>query len=59
MNQGASGSGNSSQKFDCEGSASEDLERSLDDKSFKGEFTTALQHSLFIYETYTNYIVNN
>ena len=48
MNQGASGSASSSQKSDCEGSTSEDLGRSLDDETFKGEFTNALQHSLFI-----------
>ena len=50
LNQGASGSASSSQKSDCEGSTSEDLERSLDDESFKGKFTNALQHSLFIYK---------
>ena len=56
MNQGASGS--SSQKSDCKGSTSEDLERSLDDESFKGEFTNALQHSLFIYKN-NNLITEN
>ena len=58
MNQGASGSGSSSQKSDCEGSTSEDLERSLDDESFKGVFTNALQHSLFIYKN-NNLVTEN
>ena len=58
MNQGASGSGSSSQKSDCEGSTSEDLERNLDDESFKGEFTNALQHSIFIYKN-NNLITEN
>ena len=56
MNQGASVS--SSQKSDCEGSKSEDLERSFDDESFKGEFTNALRHSLFIYKN-NNLITEN
>ena len=58
MNQGVSGSGSSSQKSDCEGSTSEDLETSLDDKIFKGEFTNTLQHSLFIYKN-NNLITEN